>query len=170
MIIDKHKTIFVHIPKNAGTSIRDFFNRDKSDKLYVPHVTINKHDTIHQIKLKAPELYDSFKKFAVVRNPYDRTLSWYIYLKGKTTEFKNWLKNPTHKLEPQHTWLDETVKIIKFENLNKELNEFFGEEIDLPIANKSNHNHFSNYYDEESSDVIYDRYKEDFKKYNYKKI
>ena len=58
MIIDKYKTIFIHIPKNAGTSIKDFFNRNRSDKLCIPHVKIHKHDTIHQIKLKAPKLYD----------------------------------------------------------------------------------------------------------------
>ena len=169
MIIDKHKTIFIHIPKNAGTSIKNFFSKDK-DKLCIPLGKINKHDTIYQVKLKEPKLYSSFRKFAVVRNPYDRALSWYSYLKGKKDEFKEWLKNPTHKLESQHTWVDETVFIIKYENLNEELNEFFGEEIDLPITNKSDHDHFLNYYDEESSDIIHDRYKEDFKKYNYKKL
>ena len=86
MIIEEHKAIFIHIPKNAGTSIKDFFNR--SDKFCIPLIKINKHDTIHQIKLKAPKLYNSFRKFAIVRNPYDRTLSWYSYLKGKKNEFK----------------------------------------------------------------------------------
>ena len=60
--------------------------------------------------------------------------------------------------------------IIKYENLNEELNEFFGKEINLPITNKSDHDHFSNYYDKESSGIIYDRYKKDFEKYNYKKL
>ena len=47
---------------------------------------------------------------------------------------------------------------------------FFGEEIDLPVINKSNHDHYSTYYNRESLDIIYDRYKEDFKKYTYKKL
>ena len=170
MIIDKYKTIFVHIPKNAGTSIKDFFNRDRGDKLCIPLVKINKHDTIHQIKLKVPELYSSFRKFAVVRNPYDRTLSWYSYLEGKKDEFKKWLKNPIHKLEPQYTWVDETVVIIKYENLNEGLNKFFGKEIDLPVTNKSKHDHYLELYDQESLDVVYSRYREDFEKFNYKKI
>ena len=169
MIIEEYKTIFIHIPKNAGTAIKDFFNKDK-DKLCIPLGKINKHDTIRQVKLKEPKLYSSFRKFAIVRNPYDRTLSWYSYLKGEKDKFKEWLRNPTHKLEPQHTWVDETVFIIKYENLNEELNEFFGKEINLPITNKSDHDHFSNYYDKESSGIIYDRYKKDFEKYNYKKL
>ena len=170
MIIEKYKTIFVHIPKNAGTAIKGLFNKDWDGGLKIPSIKINKHDTVHQIKLKAPELYDSFKKFAVVRNPYDRILSWYTYLKGKDVEFKNWLKNPVHKLEPQHTWVDDTVEIIKFENLNEEINKFFGKEIDLPVVNKSDHKHYLTYYDKESLDIVYNKYKEDFEKFNYKKL
>ena len=170
MIIEKYKTIFIHIPKNAGTAIKDFFNKDWDNGLRVPRVKIHKHDTIYQIKLKTPELYNSFKKFAVVRNPYDRTLSWYIYIKGKNTKFKKWLKNPTHKLEPQRTWVDDTVEILKFENLNEELNNFFGEKIDLPLVNRSDHDNYLKYYNQESLDVVYNRYKEDFEKFNYKKI
>ena len=169
MIIDKYKTIFIHIPKNAGTSVKDFFNRDR-DKFFISSIKIQKHDTIHQIKHKAPELYNSFKKFAIVRNPYDRTLSWYIYLKNKQNRFKKWIKNPTHKLEPQYTWIDDTVKIIKFENLNKEINEFFNKKIDLPIMNKSNHENYLKYYDQKSLDIVYNRYKKDFEKFNYKKL
>ena len=166
LIINKYKTIFVHIPKNAGTSVKRFFNKDRDDKFSL--YKIDKHDTIHQIKLKAPKLYDSFKKFAIVRNPYDRMISWYFFL-GFDIEFRKWIKNPTHKLESQYTWVDETVEILKFENLNDDLNKFFDEEINLPIINKSNHDHYLKYYDQESLDIVNDRYKEDFKKYNYKK-
>ena len=63
-----------------------------------------------------------------------------------------------------------TYITIKYENLDKELNQFFGEEIKLPITNKSNHDHYSIYYNRESLDIIYDRYKEDFEKFNYKKL
>ena len=170
MIIEEYKTIFIHIPKNAGTAIKDFFNKDWDSGLKIPSVKINKHDTIHQIKLKAPELYDSFKKFTVVRNPYDRTLSWYTYLKGKEVEFKKWLENPIHKLEPQYTWIDDTVEIIRYENLNKELSEFFKKEIILPVVNKSNHDDYLKYYDKESLDIVYNKYKKDFEKFNYKKL
>ena len=73
-------------------------------------------------------------------------------------------------LKSQHEWIDDTVEIVKFENLNEELNKFFKEKIDLPIVNKSNHKHCSNYYSKGSLDIIYDRYKEDFEKFNYKKL
>ena len=183
MIIDEHKTIFVHIPKNAGTAIETLFG-NSSFRIQPP-----KHANIHEIKKTFPEIYDSYSKFTIMRNPYDKMVSWYFYLKRNALEnvstecdvieFNEWIKDPSKFwnfndpisfLKPQHTWVDDTVVIIKFENLNEELNEFFGEEIDLPITNKSDHNHFSNYYNEESLDIIYNRYKKDFKKYNYKKI
>ncbi len=178
MIIEEHKAIFIHIPKNAGTSIETLF-ANNSFKIQ-PY----KHADIYEIKNKFPEIYDSYRKFTIIRNPYDKMVSWYFYLKKNlgdydVIEFNEWIKDPSqfwhaddpiHFLDPQHTWIDDTVEIIKFENLNKELNEFFGKDIDLPIINKSNHDHYSTYYNRESLDVIYDRYKEDFKKYNYKKL
>ena len=93
-------------------------------------------------------------------------------------EFNDWIKDPSkfwHAndpisfLKPQYDWIDDTVEIIKFENINKELNNFFGEIISLPISNKSNRNHYLEYYNKQSLDIIYDKYKKDFIKFNYKK-
>ena len=111
-------------------------------------------------------------------------VSWYFYLKKKLRdyniiEFNEWIKDPTkfwHIDDPisflnsQCSWIDDTVEVIKFENLNEELNKFFGFEIDLPVTNKSYHNDYLEYYNEESLSIIYKRYKDDFKKFNYKKI
>ena len=179
MIIDKYKTIFIHIPKNAGTSIETLFANSSF------RIQPYKHASIHEIKRKFPKLYDSHSKFTIIRDPYDKMVSWYFYLKTKVgekhkvVEFNDWVKDPQllwhaddpiYFLDPQHTWIDDTVKVIKFENLNEDLNQFFEEEIDLPIVNKSNHGHYLKYYNKDSLDIVYDRYKEDFEKYNYKKL
>ena len=179
MIINEHKTIFIHIPKSAGTSIESFFG-NRSFKIQP-----GKHDNIHAIKKRFPNAYKTHRKFAIIRNPYDKMVSWYFYLKRNLNkdlnivDFEEWLKDPSKLwhaddpisfLNPQHTWIDETVEIIKYENLKKEINDFFGKDINLPILNKSNHKHYSEYYNSKSSDIIYNRYKDDFKKFNYKKI
>ena len=179
MIIQEHKAIFIHIPKNAGTSIETLFT-NKSFRIQ-PY----KHANIHEIKKKFPEIYNSYRKFTIIRNPYDKMVSWYFYLKrnlGKSydiIDFNEWIKDPfkfwhvndpTYFLDSQHTWVDDTVVLIKYENLDKELNQFFGKEINLPITNKSDHDHFSSYYNKESSNIIYNKYKKDFEKYNYKKL
>ena len=70
MIIDEENLIFVHIPKNAGTSICRYFN-----------YLATYHETIYDFKETFPDKYNSYKKFAIVRNPYDRMVSWYFHLK-----------------------------------------------------------------------------------------
>jgi len=179
MIIDKYKVIFIHIPKNAGTSIEEYFGNESV------RIQPSKHADIYEIKTKFKNSYNNYRKFTIIRNPYDKMVSWYFYLKRNLgtnyniIEFNEWIKNPSKfwhvddpisYLKPQFKWIDSTVDIIKFENLNEELNKFFNQKINLPITNKSDHKHFSKYYDQESSDIIYNRYKEDFKQFNYKKI
>ena len=179
MIIDEHKAIFIHIPKNAGSSIEALFANSSF------RVQPSKHADIYEIKRKFKNSYDNYRKFTIIRNPYDKMVSWYFYLKRNLgenyniIEFNEWIKDPSkfwHAsdpisfLKPQFKWVDDTVVLLKFENLNKELKQFFGKEIDLPITNKSNHNHYLEYYNEESLDIIYDRYEEDFEKFNYKKL
>ena len=177
MIIDKYKSIFIHIPKNAGTSIETFFANNSF------RIQPNKHADIFEIKRKFKNSYNNYRKFTIIRNPYDKMVSWYFYLKRNlgenydVIEFNEWIKDPSklwhiddpiNYLKPQHEWIDKTVKVLKFENLNKELNKFFKIKINLPITNKSNHEYYLNYYNKESLNIIYDRYKEDFKKFNYK--
>ena len=179
MIIEEYKTIFIHIPKNAGTSIEEYFGNGSV------RIQPNKHADIHEIKRKFKNSYNNYRKFTIIRNPYDKMVSWYFYLKRNlgenydVTEFNEWIKDPSKLwhaddpidfLKPQCEWIDDTVEIIKFENINKELKQFFGKEIDLPIINKSKHKHYSEYYNKKSLDIIYNRYEEDFKKYNYEKL
>ena len=191
MIIKDYKTIFVHIPKNAGTSIETFF---KKDTYTFDERMFNRHDTIKEIrwklecndKFKKSKEYNKWKKFAIVRNPYDRMVSWYFFYNIKNltrhadnTSFYSWVKNPTkfnlfeetkYLLKPQYTWIDDTVTILKYENLNEELNNFFNKEIELPIINKTNHKQYLEYNNQDSLDVVYEKYKKDFKKFNYKKL
>mgnify|MGYP003152809338 CR=1 FL=1 len=67
MIIDKHKTIFVHIPKNAGTSIKAFF---ESKEFY------NQHKTIEQIKDENIEAYNGILVFLSRKSYGNRTKPW----------------------------------------------------------------------------------------------
>jgi chondroitin 4-sulfotransferase 11 len=196
MIIDKHKTIFIHIPKNAGTSIREYFGQSLSVVKY----GIKKHDDARAIHLKIRDSRRLYSRFAIVRNPYDRMVSWYffvkLYMKSQKTniefDFKQWIKNPfkesykkekpyenwlnLHKdllFRPQYTWVTPSkwsVTILKYENLKEELNKFLEKEINLPIVNKTEHEYYLKYYDKESLDIVYDKYKEDFEKFNYERI
>ena len=193
MIIEDYKTIFIHIPKNAGTSIKNYFGMGGQKDIE----PLKQHDTIYDIKEKIPNKYKSYGKFAIIRNPYDRMVSWFHYLKIKTNptnfitgevneeqfEFKNnvdfqsWLKDPLKYfmypkefLNTQCSWIDDTVDILKYENLKNDLENFFKKEIKIPHVNNSNHDDYLAYYDDQCLNLVYEKYKEDFEKFNYKKI
>lgn len=95
MISHKHQVIFIHIPKCAGSSIEKFFGIskishkwDKANRLY-----LKGWDSVHKIHLqhaKASDLldkrliekkvWDEYFKFAIVRNPWDRAYSDYLWM------------------------------------------------------------------------------------------
>jgi hypothetical protein len=209
MIIDKEKLIFIHIPKNAGESIKKLLIGEKDfNGLKRPW----KHKTITNIKENNPKAYNDYKKFAIVRNPYNRMVSMYAYLKkyklsndllntyqynSKTNSyeivdtvkapidgFRQWWKDKNADPQKVHgdleiakrlfnsqsDWIDDTVRIIKYENLNEELSVFFNKDIELPVVNSTSTFEYSKYYDQDTANIIYDRYKKDFEKFNYKKI
>lgn len=67
---DTHRLIFIHIPKNAGTAIYRLFNLPPG------------HADIELIRSTLPaDKVASYVKFAIVRNPFDRLVSNYLYAK-----------------------------------------------------------------------------------------
>lgn len=101
IISDKYKYIFIGIPKTATASIRTVLCAMESryDTLfYLPpgHKDTINHATALQIMSLNKEIWSKFFKFAFVRNPWDRVVSWYMYRRNKNTtptkgEFEKWL-------------------------------------------------------------------------------
>lgn len=87
MICDQYKTIFIHIPRNAGTSVKNVL-QDTSGS--------DKHLTVDEIRLKEPVKAYKYHKWTIVRNPWERELSLYQYaIKNnliKSMTFKEYLK------------------------------------------------------------------------------
>lgn len=70
----KWRTVFVQIPKNASSSIHRALSNQTDDS----------HDHETYISILAnndPELIESYYSFAVVRNPYDRFVSAYEWVR-----------------------------------------------------------------------------------------
>jgi len=94
MISHKHKFIFVHIPKCAGSSIKDHFfdnpnlnwQRPNYEFLYgwCPKRKIHlQHATAEQLLetgLISKDVWNSYFKFTFVRNPWDRAYSDYVWM------------------------------------------------------------------------------------------
>ena len=68
--MDRLRCIFIHVPKTAGTSIADALF--KTDTRHIPAVRYRAWDR---------RRFDSYFKFCVVRNPFDRLYSAYMYLR-----------------------------------------------------------------------------------------
>ncbi|MBY0356358.1 MAG: sulfotransferase family 2 domain-containing protein [Candidatus Obscuribacterales bacterium] len=77
-IMSKYNAIFIHIPKNAGTSIATALGLpDKSGH----------HWSASHYRLLLGTLYKKFFKFAFVRHPWERFLSNYWYAKAEYNYF-----------------------------------------------------------------------------------
>lgn len=88
MISDRHKFIYIHIPKTAGESIEEALLTRFEDSRIVSNDPdwdiLIKHDTIieHDYSMKKP--LSDFFTFSFVRNPWDRMVShWKYFIETK---------------------------------------------------------------------------------------
>ena len=160
MISYDKRCIFIHIPKCGGTSVENIIWPRPEDRieanLWMGFISEyhNKYQTGGLQHLLARQIrdevglgiFESFYKFAIVRNPWDRIVSQFAYMQSRPdlmnfvgmhpkTEFKNYLrliKKKQHvQWKPQIDFLlddDGTLlvdRICRLECLDKDLNEIF---------------------------------------------
>lgn len=94
MISHKHKCIFIHIPKCAGSSILKYFHPKEKLNWQKPNYDIFygwcpdrkihlQHATTKQLLetgLVSKEMWHEYFKFTVIRNPWDRSYSDYLWM------------------------------------------------------------------------------------------
>ena len=182
MINNKHKFIFVHVPKCAGTTIR----------ASLPPGRWSPHLDIMQIKEKVNvHVFDNYFKFGFVRNPWSRAVSLYHRRQGvqmrhrmSFTEFIKWHKyatdtciHPTQKKYQLDFFTDSMGELLvdfigKFENLQEDFNIICDKigipQQQLPHKNKSKHKHYTEYYDEETKQIVAEKYRKDIEYFGYK--
>ena len=188
---EKYNILFIHIPKNAGTSL-------------INGLGLSPHG--HYSWRNHPRFNFGYHKFAIVRNPWDRVVSAYEFAKMNESYWHskdNQTKHPDYDLchsltfkecvkllldnpdkfkhqgwGSQHFYIMDGNKImvdsiLKIENLDKELEKMFIElNIDeipnLPKFNTSNRKlNYKKYYDKETKQMIAEKYKEDINFFNY---
>ena len=205
IISKKNKYIFFHLPKNAGVSVsralikqekklqvkkivtyfQKFFLK-KKDSFYLSFNPFefffyNSHIPCYQFYnyFKNRSILDSYYKFAVVRNSWDRMVSRYFYSKKISRKFQSFsfeefidydLKNNMPVLQQyefctrdkKNICLD---KIIIFESLKKDLDEvtlnLFGRTGLLTHDNKTDHKLYREYYNSKLEKKIYNAFEKD---------
>jgi hypothetical protein len=104
-ISDRFKCIFIHIPRTAGTSIKGALEMQGRG-----------HPLWQYYYLVYPEQWDSYFKFTVVRNPWDRMVSAYHYAKMEKSYWHDNLNrispHPDYELLSKKTF-EETCAILK---------------------------------------------------------
>jgi hypothetical protein len=177
--LDNPNMTFYHISKNAGTSIEDWFLKN------IKGAEIYNGDMRHAYPLDIYTLWDDLGWcFACVRNPWDRTFSWYNYQKkgGKMScSFEEFVmklfyegdltKKYYRPVERQINW-STCDYLIRYENLiedfkvvQKKLNCFEP----LPHLNLSQtmNNYADHYINDRMINIVGEYFKEDIDYFDY---
>jgi hypothetical protein len=200
------KPLFIHIPKNAGTAINqsglavpvvyEFASKDQKEieeNIGIGYTSAYKHLPLTYLDSGIKDQFN--KKFAIVRNPWSKTVSMYNYAdklrsilpknhpnnydKITFKEFlerrHNWVMSPSFYRElpydhwaKQSSWLAEGLDILRYENLNNDLSNYLGKEVSLSFVNVGTYSDdYRTYYDKESYQEVFDWYKEDIDRWGF---
>jgi len=141
----KNNFIFYHIPKCGGTSISNLMGDIKSniDGLNHTHLTYLESKKLFE-KKNLVEWFNYSEKFAVVRNPNDRAISFFKYIKQHEnhylnkrlfrhnfTQFLYFLKNVGDSgittcyehLQNENSEINKEIKIFKLEHIDNHIEE-----------------------------------------------
>lgn len=85
-ISHKYRVIFIHIQRTGGNSIQKIFEEFDPDLIETipidPSKRRTKHCFLSDIRAAvSDDIFHSYTKFCVVRNPFDRMVSWYSMFK-----------------------------------------------------------------------------------------
>lgn len=204
LISDSHQFVFVHIRKAAGTSLRQILQQVSLPKnnhwwykllsrggLAVDYhnYSFRKHANLIEAERSMPaDKFAGYFKFAVVRNPWDRLVSEYEYIKTQPThsrfkrieafsftEFVEFqAKRPAaHQINALRLkngeigcdyigkleTLDESLEVIaKFTGLNFE---------QLPHINKIKRRDYRSYYDDDLVSRVESLWSDDIRNFDY---
>lgn len=197
--IHDHNLLFIHIPKCGGTSIIKKFNIDENclnsclrheERFYFCEETGEdilfspQHFTPSIVKRYYNGFFDLYKKFTIVRNPYTRSISEYLFREKYIKEFDDndffiwWekflLSNCDHLL-PQNLYFKDIHYdfVLKYESLEKDFNNMCNI-LDLPTGlphiNKSHLDSGScvSLLSKRTKDFLFEIYRDDFTEFGYK--
>jgi hypothetical protein len=205
MLSHKKKFIFIHVYKVAGSSIRKVLHQDsaisfRQSSLKDKWISLSKgvkyssdfdgHITALQLKNSLPaDIFNTYYKFAFVRNPWDWQVSLYLFGLKDKNHFQHELFKSFANFEAYLDWriredlhlqkdflVDDSGNLLvdfvgKLENLKEDFeyvcNKIQIQSIDLPHLNKSNSEKYQRFYNERTKQLLADAFKEDIEFFNY---
>jgi hypothetical protein len=199
MISFQKRFLFVHIPKTAGNSIQSVLSDYSEDELVAlrseqdgierfglrnPKYKIKKHSTLEEYRLAlGEENFGELYKFACVRNPWDRMVSYYF---TPTQNVVGWDRKKFRKViteampvadylrlnECNDNPFENVNYIMRFENLADDFRNVCAaldiSAATLPQYNRSNREHYSKYYDEDLRELVHARFAAEIDRFGYR--
>ena len=195
MISIAKRFLFIHVPKTGGNSIFQVLREYSQERIITPgphqdgierfgtandaYPTILKHSSLseHQSALP-PDVFGSLFKFAILRNPWERMISWFFsphrQLPQKTRRTwhgadwnREWFSHFLGRRQAtrHYTCLADSPTLshdLDFLMRFEQLDEHFAEvcrRLDIPARplpkyNRSTRAHYSHYYDDELQDLV----------------
>jgi hypothetical protein len=181
-ISHKHKFVYIAVPKTASFTMRECLNPYSDIALKLIHGG-DAHAKIHEVRdeyFKNEESkFTNYFKFAFVRNPWDLQVSRFHYHFKDYPEksFKECFMDGDAVPTVQSDWLtingEYCINFIgKYENLQQDFNVICDKikipKQKLPRKNASKHKHYTEYYDEETKQIVAEKYAKDIKYFGYK--
>ena len=198
----KYNFCFVHIPKNAGSSIRAALDPyiSKTSTMYIGKISrlLNldlpfgiidpfAHATASECKLYFGNKWNNMNTFAVVRNPWDWQVSFYVYVRRSTVHkqhelfksmtFDQFIDFRKSEYQTQSSFIVDprtnksiVSDVIKYENLEEEFNALsakLGIKVDLPHKNVSKKKSYKDFYSTKTIEAVEEIYQEDIKRFGY---
>jgi chondroitin 4-sulfotransferase 11 len=194
IISNQAKCIFVHIQKTGGASVEQLLRANDAG---IEQNSLEGRRHISAVELRArvaPEIWGAYFKFAFVRNPWDRLVSWYhmcvqtptanrfaLYIKDNAPTFDDFLKKTTTGMAERTTRnqldyvTDDQGEIIvdfigRYEQLEDEFSRIkkrLSLDAELPHVNKSAHDDYRKYYTDETRDIVSKRFEKDIRHFGY---
>jgi hypothetical protein len=186
---NKQKYVWFQIAKAGSRTVVNFLHENSDIEFGFPLRTKKNPGYGRKYKQK----WDDHFKFTIVRNPWERLLSFYLnklhthldplitsHIQG-IPSFKKfvhtlWRSNlktcDVHfRLQTRCFPLDKIDFIGKTENLQEDFNTICDKigipKQELPHKNKSSHKHYTEYYDDETRQIVAEAYAKDIEYFGY---
>lgn len=199
MISFQKRFLFVHVPKTAGNSIQAILRNYSEDEIVAsrrsqdgverfgvrnPDYGLKKHSTLAEYRAAlGEEKFRDLYKFACVRNPWDRMISYYFTagkreVKWDRAAFEEMVTKMSSvadylRLEKQEADPFANVdRIMRFENLTKDFREVC-DRLEIPPAtlpeyNRSARDHYSKYYDDDLRELVRKHFALEIERFGYR--
>lgn len=173
---DFYKKLLFNLDKKKRFPLSGFLNESEQNLLFNGRLKDGcQHYPISFLDQKTQENYFIF---TFVRNPWSKALSEYFYFKNQLKfkiAFKKFINRncpyPFH-MDKQISFINENIDFIgRFENFQEDFDTVCDKigiaRQKLPHKNKTNHKHYTEYYDDETREIVAKKYAKDIEYFGY---